>query len=190
MRPLSALVLFVALARCVSAETPALLEEAVQKWVADQDRWAYTQSVRLLKDGRVTQERVERYNPSLPTSERWQLLEIAGKQPTAAERKTWRRKKEKELRRRPSVQALPGYFDFEQATVVEETAEFVRYDVPLFPDESGRYPLDKFTVCLTVRKDRRVLDRLTAGLRESFRMALGSAQVTDLGVEIRFRTID
>ena len=171
------------------AGTPPLLNEAVRKWVADQDRWAYTQHVCLIKEDKVTQERVERFDPSLPAERQWQLLEVSGKPPTAAQRKTWQKKKERELHQR-SEKPLGDYFNFERATVAEETSELVRYEVPLLPDTESRYPLEKISVLMTVRKDRQVLDQLTAGLRESFRMALGTARVTNLGLDIHFRTID
>jgi hypothetical protein len=188
-RGIFSFLVFLTAAICARADSPTLLQEAVRKWAADEDHWAYTQHVRLMRDNRVTQERVERYDPSLPADRQWQLLAVAGKAPTAAQVKSWQKKKERELRQR-NEKALRDYFDFEHASVVEESADAVRYNVPLFPDQAGRYPLEKLAVAMTVRKERGTIDELTAGLKESFRMALGAAQVTDLGIKIRFRTID
>src|SRR4051812_15180576 len=76
------------------AAGPALLDEAVRKWIDDQDHWAYTQHVCLKKENRVTQNREERFDPSLPEPQQWQLLKVDGKPPTDNQVKTWKKKKE------------------------------------------------------------------------------------------------
>ena len=171
------------------AEPPALLGDAIKKWIADEDHWAYTQRQRVRDRTKPVVERVERYDPSQPDDQQWQLLEIDGKAPTADEIAAWRRRKGKEVKRR-NERPLADYFDFDHATVAGETAESVRYDVPLHKEAYRRVPLDKIQVSVTVNKARRELESLAAGLKDPFRMALGAAKVTDFGLDIHFRTID
>ena len=59
------------------AETPPLLAKAIAQWVAGQEDLAFTQQTRFFfNDGRVKEERVERYDPALPDSQRWRLIEV------------------------------------------------------------------------------------------------------------------
>lgn len=188
-RPSFLIAFLLILAGPARAEPPALLDDAIRKWIADEDHWAYTQRERLHDRSKPVEERVERYDPSQPGDRQWQLLEVGGRVPTTDEIKAWRRRKEKEVRRR-SERPLADYFDFDDATVAAETADAVRYEVPLRKEAYRRVPLDKIQVSVTVNKSRRELEGLTAGLKETFRMAMGMAKVTDFGLDIHFRTID
>ncbi len=180
------LLVFAGLAR---AETPALLDEAIRKWIADEDHWAYTRHQSLNGPSKPVTDQLERYDPSQPDGQQWQLLAIAGKPPTADETKAWQRRKEREMKR-VREKPLADYFDFEHATVAEETAASIRYDVPLRKDAYRRVPLEKIQVSVTVNKSRRELEGLSAGLKETFRMAMGAAKVTAGGFDIHFRIID
>jgi hypothetical protein len=171
------------------AEPPALLDEAIKKWIADEDHWAYTQRLQIRNGSKPVEERVERYDPSQPDEQQWQLLTIAGKPPTAEQIKTWQRAKQRELKRR-NEKPLADYFDFDHATIAAETADLVRYDVPLRKEAYRRIPLDKLAVSVAVDKQRHELQELTAGLKETFRMAMGAAKVTDFGLDIHFQPID
>jgi hypothetical protein len=173
----------------VRAAPPAPLDEAIKKWIADEDHWAYTRHLRIHNSFKPVEERVERYDPSQPDDEQWQLLEIGGKAPGPDQLKAWRRQKTKELKRN-NEKPLAEYFDFDHATVAAETAGSIRYDVPLRKEAYTRIPLDKIAVSVSVSKDRHELEGLTAGLKETFRMAMGAAKVTDFGVDISFKSID
>lgn len=180
---------FFALAGLVRADPPELLDDAIRKWIADEDHWAYTQRLRVQDRSKPVEERVERYDPSKPDDQQWQLLEVGGRAPTPDDVKSWQRRKQRELKRR-NERPLAEYFDFDHATVAEETADSIRYEVPLRKEAYRRVPLDKILVAVTVNKARRELEALSAGLRETFRMALGAAKVTNFGLEIRFQSIE
>ena len=171
------------------AEMPALLDQAIRKWVADEDHWAYTQRIHFRNglSGSV-KNRVERFDPSLPIDEQWTLLMIDGRTPTEGDIRSWKRQKLREMQRRE--RPLSDYFELDRATVAEETAEVVRYDVPLRTARYRRVPLDKLAVSITVNKKSAGLVSLVAGLKESFRVGMGFAKVTDADLEIRFKTID
>ncbi len=169
--------------------TPPLLDEAIKKWIADEDHWAYTRHLHVRNGSKPVEERVERYDPSQPDDLQWQLLEIGGKTPGPDQLKAWQRQKSRELKR-TNEKPLADYFDFEHAAVAEETADKVRYDVPLRKEAYRRIPLDKIGVSVVVSKDRRELQGLTAGLKETFRMAMGAAKVTNFGLDISFQSLD
>lgn len=177
------------LTTALRADPPELLDEAIRKWIADEDHWAYTQRLRVQDRNKPVEERVERYDPSKPDDQQWQLLEIGGRAPTPDDLKSWQRRKQRELKRR-SERPLAEYFDFDHATVAEETADLIRYEVPLRKEANRRVPLDKILVMVTVNKSRHELATLTAGLKETFRMALGTAKVTNFGLDIRFQSVE
>lgn len=170
------------------AETPRLLEEALQKWVAGTDDWAFTQRVKMFDDDKVKLERVERYDPSRPDNQRWQLLEINGKPPTAAHREYWQLRKNRKAKRRAEG-TLEKYFAFEQATVSRETATAVSYDVPLRKEATRLAPLEKIIIEISVDKASRSIEQVKGGLREPFRVALGLAKITDVWLDVRFDPI-
>lgn len=167
------------------AEIPDLLAEAIRKWESGTEDWAFTQRVRTYDNDKVKIERLERYDPSRPDNERWELLEIDGKPPTAAQREYWQNRKNRKPHKR-SEKTVDDYFDFAHATVMENTSKSVRYEVPLRKDASLLVPLEKFVIRLTISKDTRCIEHVTAGLREPFKIALGLAKVTDVDLDVRF----
>src|SRR3978361_701895 len=100
LRRLTASFLFATLAVLAAAETPALLEEAVQKWNAGKEDLAFTQRVRTFSDdGKVKEERIERYDTSLPDERRWHLMEVNGKAPSDAQRERLESRKNRKARK-------------------------------------------------------------------------------------------
>lgn len=170
------------------ADTPRLLEEALHKWVTGTDDWAFTQRVRTFDDDKIKLERLERYDPSRPDNQRWELLAVDGKPPTEAQRETWQRRKNRKVRQRVE-NSLEKYFDFERATVAKETTEAIRYDVPLRKEATRLMPLEKLIIEITVNKATRSVEQVTGGLREPIRIALGLAKITDVWLDVRFDPI-
>lgn len=171
-----------------AAETPAMLAGAIRNWSAEMDEWAFTQRVRTFDDEKIKLERLERYDPSRPDNQRWELLKIDGKPPTAGQREYWQQRKNRKPKRR-SEKAIEDYFDFERATMVEETPEWVRYDVPINREMTRLVPLEKISVEVTVNKRTQTIQQVTGGLREPFRFALGLAKITDIWLDVRFDPI-
>lgn len=162
-----------------------MLDEAIKKWVAGTDDWAFTQRVRTFDEDKVKLERVERYDPSRPDNQRWELLEIDGKPPTPAQRERWQHRKNRKPKKKAEG-TLEKYFDFDHATVAKETAEWVRFEVPLRRDATRLVPLEKIEIEITVDKKTRSVEQITGGLREPLRVALGLAKVTDVWLDVRF----
>jgi hypothetical protein len=177
-----------ALTASLRAETPALLSEAMAKWSAEVDGWAFTQRVRTFDNGKVKLERLERYDPSRPDDQRWELLQIDGKPPTAEQREYWEKRKNRKAKRRPD-KSIEEYFDFAHATVAKETPESIGYDVPLRRDTTRLVALDKINIEVTVNKRTHTIQQITGGLKEPLRVALGLARVTAGWLDVRFDPI-
>jgi hypothetical protein len=183
-RFLGCLVLLLGLS-ALRAEPPSLLAEAMQRWTAEMDDWAFTQRVRTFDNDKVKLERLERYDPSRPDNQRWELLEIDGKPPTAEQREYWQQRKNRKPKRR-AEKAIEDYFDFDHAKLANETAEAVRYEVPIRRDATRLVPVEKISIEVVVNKATHTIQQITGGLREPFRVALGLAKITDVWLDVRF----
>jgi hypothetical protein len=182
------LLLLALLVPAAKAADTSLLETAVQDWLGERDQWAFTQRA-VEYDSNRPKERLERFDPSQAGDRRWTLLAIDGREPTEQERAAWAKKKFKKNRRRFD-QPFGDYFDFNGAKVLEDTATFVRYEVPLRSDKSWLFPIDKLHVVVTVNKETRALERLTAHVREPFKVLLGIARILGGDVDLNFLTLD
>lgn len=177
----------------VRAEIPPPLDAAVQKLIADIDRWAYTQEVREFdKNGEAEPGPTrERYDPSKPESEQRTLRLYRGRIPTASDIQSWKRQKSREARRRE--RPLGEIIDFERAVLGEEGDGAWIYRVPIKPGASRRLPEDKFYVLMQVDKIRHELTRVTVRTTESFRLsgvAGLAAKVDQVEIDAHFAVID
>jgi len=169
---------------------PPPLATALHKLMVDHDHWAYTQTTQVYdRAGRPEEgSQVERYDPSQPEEQQWTLLQRKGRPPTDREVRAWKRKKEKELRRREE-KSLGEVLDFARATVTREEGATLVYEVPLKPAASRRFPAEKFVAFLTVDRERQQLERFGLKARESFRM-VGVARVDKVEIDAHFATVD
>jgi hypothetical protein len=169
---------------------PAPLATALHKLMVDEDHWAYTQTTQVFDRAGQPEEgpQVERYDPSQPEDAQWTLLQRKGRPPTDREVRVWKRKKEKELRRREE-KSLGEVLDFARASVHREEAPAVVYEVPLKKSASRRFPAEKFVAYLTVNRDRLQLERFGLRAREAFRM-VGVAKVDKVEIDAQFATVD
>ena len=181
---------YVALAVAGLAEVPAMLDTAIKKLQADEDHWAFTQTtLKFDRDGKSTEgSKIERYNPALPDSQQWTLLQWKGSEPTEREMSAWKKRKEKEIKRR-GEKTLGEIMDFEHARKVEESASEVIFEIPLLPGASKRLPEDKFVVHMAVDPQRETLQAFSLKTVGSFR-ALGVAKIESIEIQASFRTID
>lgn len=179
-----ALVLGGALFPGLRAATPPLLAKAVQRWVAGQDGLAFTQQTRfLLDDGKLKEERVERYDPSVPDSGRWRLLEIDGVPATLEQREKWESKKNGKPRVK-AAKAPDEYLDFEHAKLVEETSQSARFEIRVRPQVARLLTVEKISVIITVDKESGSIAGIAATLRQPIRVLLGLARITDLDIDV------
>ena len=165
-----------------------LLEEAVEKWLGERDHWAFTQRAVEYDNGKP-RERLERYDPSKEGNDRWTLLAINGKPPTAEERTAWAKKKFRKNKRRFDS-PIGDYFDFSDAKIVSDTPKVAHFEVPLRRDKNWLFQTDKVRVRVSINKETRALEHLTAHVREPLKVLLGLAKITDGKLDLSFLNFD
>jgi hypothetical protein len=172
------------------AQTPPLLASAVQRWISGEGDVAFTQQTRYFQaDGAVKEERVERYDPSLPDNRRWRLIEVDGKPATSEQRARWEARKNAKPRRR--LDKSPSkYLDLEHAALIGETDQVARFRVLLRPEAQRLLEVDDIDVVLTVDKRSASIAVVGAALREPMRVLMGLARITDLDVNVRIAPVD
>jgi hypothetical protein len=151
---------------------------------------AFTQQTRgFLSDGQVREERIERYDPSLPDSQRWRLIEVNGMPATDEQRRKWESRKNGRPKRK--VEESPSEFlDLDHAELIGETPRDDRFRVPLRPEAHRLVSLEEIDVVITVDRQSGNIAGVGAALREPIRVLLGLARITDLDVDIRIRPVD
>ena len=180
-------VLAAAFVQAASASS-ALLEQAVENWLGERDHWAFTQRA-VEYHGDKPRERLERYDPSRGGDARWTLLAIDGRTPTAAEREAWAKKKFRKDRRRIDT-PIGDFFDFKDAKAISSSGKLVRYEVPLRRDKNWLFQTDKVKVVVSVNRETRALEHLTASVREPVKVLLGLARITDGNLDLSFLNFD
>jgi hypothetical protein len=140
-------------------------------------------------DGDIPRERLERYDPSRPGNARWTLLAIDGKPPTPVQQAAWERKKFKKTRRNIDT-PLGDFFDFSDAKKVSDAGTLVRYEVPLRRDKNWLFQTDKVKVVVSVNKETKALEHLSAHVREPVKVLLGLARITDGKLDLSFLHFD
>lgn len=166
----------------LQGEVPALLQEVVDKLTDERQLWAFTQVVREFDGDRVAVERVERFDLARGQERRWLLMRLNGRKPTPAEVETWSQRKNKVRKRAPK--AVAEYVDLERAEVREENGETISYAVPFRRSAGGLFPGEKVDLTLTINKQTHAIERAQVSIDESFRVALGLAQVVDLELDL------
>ncbi len=170
---------------CVSihAQTPPLLRKAVVRWLGERDNWAFTLHVREFYGDKVKEERSERYDPSKPGIDRWQLVSVDGNPPSDERRAEWQ--KHKTRKRKNAGKPLDDYLEFEHATVIKETEKQVCYHVPLRNNNSWLFPVEKVELRVTVDRNSFAIEDVIAKIDEPFKVALGLARVLDVDLDMQ-----
>ena len=190
MKSLRILLFSLACSLSLSAETPLLLSQAVDKLIADDEHWAYTRVTRpLTRDGKPSDSvTIEQFDPSLPYGHQWTLVKLNGHAPSRAEVQSWEASKARMTKAR-GERTLGDILDLDHARVQSESPSSVAYVVPILREASRRFPADKFQVMMTVDKARSVLTSFSVQQREKFRVA-GVASVDSVQVDGRLASVD
>jgi len=151
------------------SEAPPLLAKALTQWSAGQEGLAFTQQTRFFLDhGKVRNERVERYDPSLPDSRRWRLIEVDGQPATDAQRDKWETRKNG-IPRKHALASPADYLDLDHAKMVNETPKNACFEIGLRPEAVLLLALEKITVVITVDKESGDIAHVAAALRQPTR---------------------
>jgi hypothetical protein len=110
---------------------------------------------------------------------------LDGKPPTQEQREAWEKRKFRKKPRRFDS-PLGEFFDFDRAKVVREDEKVVRFAVPLRSEKNWLFPVDKVEVMVTVSKETRALEQLSAHVREPFKVLLGIARITGGSIDLSF----
>jgi hypothetical protein len=172
------------------AGAPPLLSNAIERWVAGSEDLAFTQQTRFFgDDGRVKKERIERFDPSLPDSQRWRLVEVDGQPATDEQRKKWESSKNRNPRKKV-VKSPTEYLDLDNARLVANTPKSARFEIGLRPVAMRLLAVDDILVAITVDKGSGGIVRISATLRQPISVLLGLARITDLDVDVRIQSVD
>lgn len=168
------------------AGAPQPLAEAVRKVAADAGRWAYAQKmVQYDGKGKLREKTVARFDPSQPYDQQWTLVEKDGKAATESQQRRFRKERSDRARNR---QTLGELLMLDQATIVDESAATLVYEVPLRKIEGGRLPPEKFKVLMHVDRAAQTLALIEIKLRDSLRVA-GVLKVKGGDGYIRFEEV-
>ncbi len=168
----------------LQAAVPALLATAFEQWAAGQEDLAFTQHTRVLADdGKVKEERLERYDPSLPDSRRWRLIAINGQPPTTEQRQKWEVAKNRKPRKKVA-KSPDEYLDLQHAVLREESPASARFEIALRPEVARLLTVEKISVVLTIDKETGRIAHVAATLRQPIRVLLGLARITDLDLDV------
>jgi hypothetical protein len=137
----------------------------------------------------VKKERVERYDPSLPDSQRWRLIEVDGQPATDEERKKWESSKNRNPRRKV-VKSPAEYLDLDNAKLVESTPTSARFEIGLRPVAMRLLAVERIVVTITVDKESGSVARISATLRQPINVLLGLARITDLDIDVHIEPVD
>jgi len=144
------------------AETPPLLAKAIEQWDTGRKDLAFTQQTRFfLDDGRVKEARVERYDPSLPDSRRWRLIEVDGRPATDEQREKWESRKNGKPRKLV-IKPPAEYLDLEHATLLDDTPQSARFEIGLRPAAAHLLAVENIAVVITVDKESGHIARIAA----------------------------
>ncbi|HTL67291.1 MAG TPA: hypothetical protein VL200_06495 [Lacunisphaera sp.] len=161
---------------------PPLLREVAERWSTERESWAFTQQVRETdRDGTVHRRR-ERYDPTRGERNRWRLLQIDGREPTAADVAQWEERKN--ARHHKAARPLGDYVDLDAATVTAANADAVTYNLPARSAAEWVFPAGKVAVAITVNKHTHEIERAQVGINGPFRVALGLINIVDLDFDV------
>ena len=171
-------------------ETPALLARAIAQWTTGQEDLAFTQQTRyFLDDGKVKEERIERYDPSLPDNKRWRLIEVDGRPASNEQREKWERRKNGKPRKKV-VKSPAEILDLDHAVLAKETVKTARFEIGLRPETARLLAVENITVVITVDKESSSIAHIAATLRQPIRVLLGLARITDLDLDVHIEPAD
>ena len=167
----------------LDAGSSPLLNRAAAPWLEESERWAFTARVTQFTGAEVKEIRVERYDPSKPAGERWELVTVNGRPPAPERLQAWRKAKARKYLQGPKVFA--DNFDFENVRIVETKGQTITYALPMHSNHAVVLPLDHIELTVTVNRATHAIEQVKAGVDQPFRTALGLARIIELHVDLK-----
>jgi hypothetical protein len=187
-----------------NAETPPLLAAAFRQFLADQNRWAYTEThSRQDKAGQAMREQVTVIDPSAVYAHQIVPEVIDGQADTPAQIAEWARSNDETARQRQAlIERLGGLSpepdfqfkifqhsvrpQFDRATILAENGSSVTFEIPLQLVDGRPFPEYQFTA--SVGKQRS--DFLHATFRQTKLIQIKAGKWTDGLIEVHFTRPD
>ena len=92
--------------------------------------------------------------------------------------------------RKQGTKPPEDYLDFPHAVVTTETAAAVTYEVAVRSDAVFLVQTGKLIILITVGRESRAIERVTAALRDTMRVAFGLAKITGVDFDMSFDPAD
>lgn len=161
-----------------------MLNRAAEPWLGEANRWAFTMLVRKFdRKGGVKEERVERFDPSIPGTGRWELVTVDGRPPPEERRATWAKAKARRFRELPK--SLAEFLDFDNAQAESATPLVVRYHLPMRSNHKWLLPLEQIALTVTVNKATHAIERVEAEINAPVQVALGLANIAEVDFDLK-----
>jgi hypothetical protein len=182
MRPLLVLLAATLASAMFAAGPPPLAIQALERMNAfDEGSWSYTRTTRT-REG----IRVERHDAARRAGERWSLVAIDGRTPSADETQDYQREKAKERERQKGRADYTQEIDRNSIRLISETPE--RATFTFRPGSNGRGGKElarKVEGTMVVRKDGGWIERFELGAEEEVRPMPG-VKISDFSLILRF----
>ena len=178
--PAGALFAIFVLVAEVHAAVPPTLDAALKSFRADPPPgWSYT--VTTAGDGRST---VERCDAAKPEFDRWSLLHVDGRAPTADELSRYAENRSRRSRT-GTAPRIVDQLELDSLETISEDPEHVRYRCRLRPGESSDKTAAFLRVTVTVHKPSQAIEALELTNAGEFAPTLG-VKVTELRTEMLY----
>ena len=175
------------LAAVARGDAPRALENAVNRFMQDENCWAYTQVIRRLdkKEG----ETVSTFDPSKPIEQRFALIKWKGRPPTTAESQRWLKRRQNDVKQRDG-HSFVELLDVERAKHLRDEGDLEIFAVPLKKEMiKNLVPTDKFIAEVGVSRSRETVEEFSLRTVEPFRIA-GIGEVNSAEGDVTFQRID
>jgi hypothetical protein len=166
-------------------EQRTLFERALGQLGADEDHWAYTETVQNTEDKGETEVRVD---PSKPDEERCTLLKVNGKLATPEDLRKWREAGRDDRAPLGGLPPLESFVDLADLRVLEVDAGAIVFEAPLRVAHEGLSP-ENFQALFRVNKASRDFESISIQIREAVRVAK-LTKLTEAGIRMKFGSID
>jgi len=177
----------VAVPSCAKAETPELLQTALDALVAEDDHWAYTMTTRDLKGKEGTT--IEVFDPSQPPETQWSLVQWKGKPPSEDFVRSWRKKKIKEQEKEESEDSMGDLMDIDKAYLKSSEGGISFFEVPLRKGNQSKLSAKACRLLFTVDERKKAVTRIELVSVQDFRVA-AVARIKAFGLRIAFTEVD
>ncbi|MFP4549147.1 MAG: hypothetical protein ACLFQM_13535 [Fidelibacterota bacterium] len=173
------LIILVILPVFLFAETPVMVETALNKLAADStNQYSYTKKTRSAERTRVI-----KYDPTEKGSDRWELISIDGQQPTKEELKSFYEEKAKNEEKNGRSFSVDSD-EMRDFTLISETGDMIKYSYRV-ESEKNKKMTEKLRCEMAINKKDTSLAEIKMEITEPF-SPMVSVKLEEFHVEMKF----